>query len=113
MCGRPIARQTPDQIVDQILELPAGTRFQLLAPVVRGRKGEYEALLRRSAKELCGPGVDGEVRDLSEPIGWPRPTSTTSRSWSTASSPAAPRPTRRPAAAWPTRSRRPVDLSEG
>src|SRR5687767_15070223 len=39
-CGRPISRQTPDQIVDQILELPAGTRFQLLAPVVRGRKGE-------------------------------------------------------------------------
>ena len=39
-CGRPIARQTPDQIVDQILALPGGTRFQVLAPVVRGRKGE-------------------------------------------------------------------------
>ena len=69
VCGRPIARQTPDQIVDQILELPAGTRFQLLAPVVRGRKGEYEALLRSfSAKGFARARVDGEVRDLSEPI---------------------------------------------
>ncbi|HJW59355.1 MAG TPA: excinuclease ABC subunit A, partial [Actinomycetota bacterium] len=69
VCGRPIARQTPDQIVDQILELPSGTRFQLLAPVVRGRKGEYEALLRSfSAKGFARARVDGEVRDLSEPI---------------------------------------------
>src|ERR687887_636707 len=68
-CGRPISRQTPDQIVDRILELPAGTRFQLLAPVVRGRKGEYEALLRSySAKGFARARVDGEVRDLSEPI---------------------------------------------
>ena len=64
-----ISRQTPDQIVDQILELPAGTRFQLLAPVVRGRKGEYEALLRSfSAKGFARARVDREVRDLSEPI---------------------------------------------
>ena len=68
-CGRPISRQTPDQIVDRILELPAGTRFQLLAPVVRGRKGEYEALLRSySSKGFSRARVDGEVRDLSEPI---------------------------------------------
>jgi excinuclease ABC subunit A len=68
-CGRPIARQTPDQIVDQILALPAGTRFQLLAPVVRGRKGEYEALLRSySSKGFARARVDGEIRDLSEPI---------------------------------------------
>jgi excinuclease ABC subunit A len=68
-CGRPIARQTPEQIVDQILALPAGTRFQVLAPVVRGRKGEYEALLRSfSAKGFARARVDGEVRDLSEPI---------------------------------------------
>jgi len=68
-CGRPIARQTPDQIVDQILDLPPGTRFQVLAPVVRGRKGEYEALLRSfSAKGFARARVDGEVRDLSEPI---------------------------------------------
>jgi excinuclease ABC subunit A len=68
-CGRPIARQTPDQIVDQILALPSGTRFQLLAPVVRGRKGEYEALLRSySSKGFARARVDGEIRDLSEPI---------------------------------------------
>jgi excinuclease ABC subunit A len=68
-CGRPISRQTPDQIVDRILELATGTRFQLLAPVVRGRKGEYEALLRSySAKGFARARVDGEIRDLSEPI---------------------------------------------
>ncbi|MET0395246.1 MAG: excinuclease ABC subunit UvrA, partial [Longimicrobiaceae bacterium] len=43
--GTPVERQTPQQIVDRILELPEGTRFQVLAPVVRGRKGEYEGLL--------------------------------------------------------------------
>src|SRR5574341_1222559 len=64
-----ISRQTPDQIVDQILGLPAGTRFQLLAPVVRGRKGEYEALLRSySSKGFARARVDGEIRDLSETI---------------------------------------------
>jgi excinuclease ABC subunit A len=68
-CGRPISRQTPDQIVDRILELAPGTRFQLLAPVVRGRKGEYEALLRSySTKGFSRARVDGEIRDLSEPI---------------------------------------------
>src|SRR5512134_25209 len=45
-CGEPITRQTPQQIVDRLLELPEGTRFQLLAPVVRGRKGEYADLFR-------------------------------------------------------------------
>jgi excinuclease ABC subunit A len=68
-CGRAISRQTPDQIVDQILDLPSGTRFQLLAPVVRGRKGEYEALLRSySSKGFARARVDGEIKDLSEPI---------------------------------------------
>jgi excinuclease ABC subunit A len=46
VCGRPIARQTPQQIVDRVLELAEGTRFQVLAPIVRGRKGEYTELLR-------------------------------------------------------------------
>src|ERR1700753_4208911 len=46
VCGRPIARQTPQQIVDRVLELEDGTRFQVLAPVVRGRQGEYADLLR-------------------------------------------------------------------
>ena len=64
-CGREVTRQTPQQIVDRVLELPEGTRFQVLAPVVRGRKGEYEGLL----EELAGQGfararVDGEVREL-------------------------------------------------
>jgi excinuclease ABC subunit A len=66
-CGRVITRQTPQQIVDRVLQLPEGTRFQVLAPVVRGRKGEYEGLLT----ELSGQGfararIDGEVVELSE-----------------------------------------------
>ena len=68
-CGRPIGRQTPDQIVDQVMSLPEGTRFQVLAPVVRGRKGEYERLFRDLAsKGFARARVDGEVRDLSESI---------------------------------------------
>jgi excinuclease ABC subunit A len=68
-CGRPISRQTPDQIVDQVLALPEGTRFQVLAPIVRGRKGEYEAQLRAlSSKGFARARIDGEVRDLSETI---------------------------------------------
>ena len=46
ICGEPIARQTPQQIVDRVLEMAEGTRFQVLAPVVRGRKGEYVDLFR-------------------------------------------------------------------
>ena len=67
--GAPVARQTPQQIVDQILELEDGTRFMVLAPVVRGRKGEYEALLKDLAKEgFARARIDGEVRDLVEDI---------------------------------------------
>ncbi len=71
-CGEAIARQTPQQIVDRVLELEEGTRFQVLAPVVRGRKGEYVDLFR----QLTGQGfsrarVDGETIQ--------------SRSWSTGS----------------------------
>ncbi len=72
-CGRPIGRQTPEQIVDQVMQLPEGTRFQVLAPVVRGRKGEYEKLLQDLAKKgFVRARVDGEVRDLSEMIRLPR-----------------------------------------
>ncbi|HEX5949798.1 MAG TPA: excinuclease ABC subunit A, partial [Actinomycetota bacterium] len=72
-CGRPIGRQTPDQIVDQVMELPEGTRFQVLAPVVRGRKGEYEKLLQDLAKRgFVRARIDGEVRELSEQIRLPR-----------------------------------------
>ncbi|MBO0894527.1 MAG: excinuclease ABC subunit UvrA, partial [Acidimicrobiales bacterium] len=66
-CGRPVTRQTPTQIVDRIMELPEGTRFQVLAPVVRGRKGEYEGLLDDLAHQgFSRVRVDGEVRELSE-----------------------------------------------
>jgi excinuclease ABC subunit A len=68
-CGRPIGRQTPDQIVDQVMSLPEGTRFQVLAPVVRGRKGEYERLLKDLARKgYARARIDGVVRDLSDPI---------------------------------------------
>jgi excinuclease ABC subunit A len=68
-CGRPIGRQTPEQIVDQVMQLPEGTKFQVLAPVIRGRKGEYEKLLGDLARKgFVRARVDGEVLDLSEPI---------------------------------------------
>ena len=68
-CGRPIAGQSLEQIIDQVLELEAGVRFSVNAPVVRGRKGEYGQLFR----ELRGDGftrvaVDGDVRTLDEEI---------------------------------------------
>jgi excinuclease ABC subunit A len=62
ICGRPIARQTPQQIVDRVLELDEGMRFQVLAPVVRGRKGEYTEKLRElQAKGFSRARVDGTV----------------------------------------------------
>jgi excinuclease ABC subunit A len=64
-CGRVITRQTPQQIVDRVLQLPADTRFQVLAPVVRGRKGEYEGLLKELAQQgYTRARVDGEIVDL-------------------------------------------------
>ncbi|HLF41915.1 MAG TPA: excinuclease ABC subunit UvrA [Acidimicrobiia bacterium] len=67
--GTPVDRQTPQQIVDRILELEEGTRFQVLAPVVRGRKGEYEGLLSDLAKQgFARARIDGEVRELTEEI---------------------------------------------
>jgi excinuclease ABC subunit A len=68
-CGRVIERQTPQQIVDRILELPEGTRFQVLAPVVKGRKGEYGKLLEDLKKEgFTRVRVDREVKGLDEEI---------------------------------------------
>jgi excinuclease ABC subunit A len=69
VCGRPIAGQSTEQIIDQVMELPEQTRFMVEAPVVRGRKGEYKDLL----EELRGEGftrakIDGEVRLLEEDI---------------------------------------------
>src|SRR5437868_4826229 len=68
-CGAVVTRQTPQQIVDRVLELPEGTRFQVMAPVVRGRKGEYEGLLHELASQgYVRARVDGEIRELSEEI---------------------------------------------
>ncbi len=65
VCGRPVARQTPQQIVDRVLELPEGTRFQVMAPVVRGRKGEYSTLLDDLAKQgFARVRVDGVPLEL-------------------------------------------------
>jgi excinuclease ABC subunit A len=67
LCGRPIARQSPQQIVDRVLELDEGTRFQVLAPVVRGRKGEYGEMLKElQAKGYSRARVDGTVIRLDE-----------------------------------------------
>ena len=67
-CGRPIARQTPQQIVDRVLELEAGTRFQVLAPVIRERKGEYSELFRQlQTQGFSRARVDGVVHSLAEP----------------------------------------------
>jgi excinuclease ABC subunit A len=68
VCGEPVARQTPQQIVDQLLELDEGTRFQVLAPVVRGRKGEFVDLFKElTAKGYSRARVDGNLVQLSDP----------------------------------------------
>ncbi|MFZ1410513.1 MAG: excinuclease ABC subunit UvrA [Micropruina sp.] len=67
-CGERISRQTPQQIVDRLLGLEEGTRFQVLAPVVRGRKGEYADLFRQlAAQGLSRVRVDGEIHQLTAP----------------------------------------------
>jgi excinuclease ABC subunit A len=68
-CGRPIERQTAQQIVDQIMALPEGTAVQIMAPVVRGRKGEYKQLFEDLKKEgFVRVRVDGVLRTLFEDI---------------------------------------------
>jgi excinuclease ABC subunit A len=67
-CGRPIARQSPQQVVERVLELEEGTRFQVLAPVIRERKGEYADLFRElQTKGYSRARVDGAVIQLAEP----------------------------------------------
>jgi excinuclease ABC subunit A len=69
ICGRSIAPQTIDQMCDRILELPDRTRFQILAPVVRGKKGTHRKLLSSlAAQGFVRVRVDGEVRELSDSI---------------------------------------------
>ncbi len=68
-CGREIKKQTVDQMVDQILELPERTKIQLLAPVVRGRKGTHSKLLDRAKKSgYVRVRIDGNLYELSEEI---------------------------------------------
>jgi excinuclease ABC subunit A len=66
-CGRPITRQTADQIVQRILQLGTGERVTVMAPVVRGRKGEFKDLLDQLDQQGFRARVDGEIVDLSEP----------------------------------------------
>ncbi len=68
VCGERISRQTPQQIVDRVLAMAEGTRFQVLAPVVRGRKGEYLDLFAElQSKGYARARVDGVVHPLTEP----------------------------------------------
>ena len=66
-CGRPITRQTADQIVQRILQLGTGERVTVMAPVVRGRKGEFKDLLDELDQQGFRARVDGQIVDLAEP----------------------------------------------
>src|SRR4051794_31132510 len=69
ICGKPIAGQSAEQIIDQVMTLEEGTRFMVMAPVVRGRKGEYGKLLEElRAEGFARVEIDGELRMLEEPI---------------------------------------------
>ncbi len=69
-CGQPVARQTPQQIVDRVMELPEDTRFQVLAPIVKGRKGEFAVLLDDMAKQgFARARVDGTTVELADRTG--------------------------------------------
>ncbi len=67
-CGAPITKQSQEQIVSNILTLPEGERVMILAPVVRGRKGEFKKELERFAKDFTRARIDGEMRQLDEEI---------------------------------------------
>ena len=68
-CGREIKKQTADEMTDQIMALPEGTRLQLLAPVVRGRKGRHEKVLERAARSgYVRVRIDGNLYELAENI---------------------------------------------
>src|SRR5437763_7500143 len=69
VCGRPISGQSAEQIIDQVMELAEGTRFMVLAPIVRGRKGEYGKQLEELRNEgFSRAKVDGELRRLEDEI---------------------------------------------
>ena len=68
-CGKEIRRQTIDQIVDKVLQLPEGTRFQVLSPVIRGKKGEHQKVFADARKSgFARVRVDGSLYDLTEEI---------------------------------------------
>ena len=68
-CGKEIRKQSVDQMVDQVMELPEGTKIQLLAPVVRGKKGEHAKVFERAKKSgYVRVMVDGNMYELSEEI---------------------------------------------
>jgi excinuclease ABC subunit A len=68
-CGRPITHQTPQQMVDQLMALPDGTRLMILGPIVRDRKGEHTAIFDEIRRQgFVRVRVDGEVRDMDEAI---------------------------------------------
>ena len=72
-CGKPIQQQTIDQMIDAIAELPEGTKFMILAPVVRGRKGEYTKLIESLKKDgYVRARIDGEIVDLQDDINMER-----------------------------------------
>ncbi len=69
VCGKEIKRQTTDQIVDRIMELPAGSKIQILSPIVKGRKGEHTKELEKARKQgYVRVRIDGNIYDLSEEI---------------------------------------------
>src|SRR5690625_3293165 len=69
LCGEPISMQTVEQIVDRVMELGEGTRLQILAPVVRGRKGEFKQLLQAIRREgFVRVRVDGELHEVTDDI---------------------------------------------
>ena len=67
-CGRPISRQSADQIVNRVMELAPGERVTIYAPIVRGRKGEFRDELEKLDQQGFRARIDGEVRDLAEDI---------------------------------------------
>jgi excinuclease ABC subunit A len=67
-CGRPISRQTAEQIVQRVMQLGWGERVTVMAPIVRGRKGEFKEMFDQLDKQGFRARVDGELRDLSEPV---------------------------------------------
>ena len=85
-CGKEIRRQTVDQMVDQLMALPERTKIQLLAPVVRGRKGEHVKVLRERQKELAtsASALTEIFMSCQKRLSWRKISSITLRSWSTA-----------------------------